>query len=344
MISVSDLEKRYGDLRAVSGVTFEIEAGEIVGLLGQNGAGKTTIMKILTGYLEPTRGTATIGGKDVIEERLAVQTQIGYLPENAPLYPEMLVQEYLLMMAELRGIPEYDRRRAVAEAVRSTGLEDRLVQSIGTLSKGFKQRVGLAQAIVHEPKVLILDEPTNGLDPVQILEIRELIQRLAEKTTILLSTHILQEIEAVCDRVIVLIDGHLSTDASLDELLASRVVRLSVAEGTEGVADALNALDDVVAVHEAGVEEGVARYRIGVTEGSRPAKAILAKARELGWEVDEVANERPSLESVFRQLMLDHVARVRGDGSAGEATASDYDPPEDDATEHVDATEEEASA
>ena len=314
MISVSHLEKRYGDLRAVSGVTFEIEAGEIVGLLGHNGAGKTTIMKILTGYLEPTQGTATVGGKDVIDDRIAVQTQIGYLPENAPLYPEMLVQEYLLMMAELRGIPEAQRVAAVLEAVEATGLEERLVQPIGTLSKGFKQRVGLAQAIVHKPKVLILDEPTNGLDPVQILEIRELIQRLAQDTTILLSTHILQEIEAVCDRVIVLIDGHLSTDSSLDALLTSRVVRLSVAAGTEGVADALKDLEDVVGVHEAGVEDGIAVYRAGVKEGTRPTKAILAKAEELGWEVEEVASERPSLEAVFRQLMLDHVAKVRGDG------------------------------
>lgn len=323
MISVSDLGKRYGDLHAVSDVSFEIQAGEIVGLLGHNGAGKTTIMKMLTGYIEPSEGRATVGDLDVTEDRLGVQAQIGYLPENAPLYPEMLVQEYLMMMAELRGIPEIDRRRRVADAVIATGLQARLVQPIGTLSKGFKQRVGIAQAILHKPKVLVLDEPTNGLDPVQILEIRELIQKLAEDTTILLSTHILQEIEAVCDRVIVLIDGELSTDAKLEDLLASDEVRLAVAAGTSGVMGRLNKEADVEGVRDLGSQDGFDRYEVRCKAGTRGSQLVMGVAKDAGWEVDEVANHRPSLESVFRRLMQEHVERVRKGkgGDSGEVAA-----------------------
>ena len=175
MIEVRDLEKRYGDVRAVKGLSFDVGRGEIVGLLGHNGAGKSTVMKMITGYIEPSGGSISVGGVDVLADRIGVQRQIGYLPESAPVYPEMLVQEYLLMMAELRDIPAAERNAAVIKAVRSTGLEDWLVRPIATLSKGYRQRVGLAQAILHEAEVLILDEPTSGLDPVQIVEIRALI-------------------------------------------------------------------------------------------------------------------------------------------------------------------------
>ena len=208
MISVRDVQKRYGKLTAVDNISFEVERGGIVGLLGHNGAGKTTIMKIMTGYLEPTRGTILVGGIDVVTDRLGVQKQIGYMPENAPLYREMLVQEYLMMMAELRGITKSNRTKSVVEAAEATGLIPRLVQPIGQLSKGYRQRVGLAAAILHKPDVLVLDEPTNGLDPVQIVEIRDLIRRLAETTTVIISTHILSEIEAVCNRVVILIDAN----------------------------------------------------------------------------------------------------------------------------------------
>ena len=312
MISVSNLEKRYGDLVAVSGVSFEVQAGEVVGLLGQNGAGKTTIMKILTGFLEPTQGSVTVGGIDVAQDRLGVQAQIGYLPENAPLYPEMLVQEYLLMMAELRGIPEGDRIARVSAAVHATGLEDRLVQPIGTLSKGYRQRVGLAQAILHRPKVLVLDEPTNGLDPVQIVEIRELIRKLAEDTTILLSTHIMQEIEAVCDRVIILIGGHLAQDHTLEEMLASDVVKVSVAEGDKDVVKTLEKVAGVARVELAGVDDGFQRFRVVCEAGKRPAPELVKAASKAGFTVGEVSPERPSLESVFRDLMAEHVSRVTG--------------------------------
>ena len=303
MISVKKLEKRYGPLRAVSNVSFEVARGEIVGLLGHNGAGKTTVMKIMTGFLQPTSGTITVGGVDVMTDRIGVQRQIGYLPESAPLYPEMLVQEYLLMMAELRAIPREARIAAISDAVYATGLQDRLVQSIGTLSKGYRQRVGLAGAILHKPDVLVLDEPTNGLDPVQILEIRALIRRLAQDTTIILSTHILSEIEAVCSRVVILIDGHLAADSQLDALLTRAEITLDVDPKTAQVAQTIGAVAGVTAV-QPGDDPG--RYRVHF-DGEAPTPAIIAAAAKAGWQVHGVARVQPSLETVFRDLMAAHV-------------------------------------
>lgn len=316
MIKVEDLEKRYGPNRAVAGVSFEVAQGEIVGLLGHNGAGKTTIMKILTGFLEPTAGTVEIEDLDVTQDRIEVQKLIGYLPENAPLYPEMLVQEYLMTMAELRGIPEQERLQAVSDAVWATGLEERLVSPISTLSKGYKQRVGLAQAILHKPKLLILDEPTNGLDPVQIVEIRGLIHRLAKTSTIILSTHILPEIEAVCDRVVVLIDGHLAEDSPLEKLLESDGVYVVVDKKTKDVEKALKAIDGVKAVHEVAHEDDDIRYRLTVEAGKDPISDVVAKAHDAGWALREITPDRPSLEKVFRQLMEEHVESVRGKEAA----------------------------
>lgn len=311
MISVKSLEKRYGTLRAVSNVSFEVARGEIVGLLGHNGAGKTTVMKIMTGFLQPTAGTVTVGGIDVMTDRIGVQRQIGYLPESAPLYPEMLVQEYLMMMAELRAIPSAKRRSAISDAVRATGLQERLVQSIGTLSKGYRQRVGLAGAILHKPDVLVLDEPTNGLDPVQILEIRTLIRRLAEDTTIILSTHILSEIEAVCSRVVILIDGDLAADAQLSELLTSTEIALDVASDTPKVEATLKAIAGVTAV-KPGATAG--HYRIHF-EGEPPTPAIVKAAADADWQVRGIAQSQPSLETVFRDLMAEHV-RARKESAA----------------------------
>ncbi|MCB9537740.1 MAG: ATP-binding cassette domain-containing protein [Myxococcales bacterium] len=308
MIAVKELEKRYGDVRAVSGVTFEVAAGEIVGLLGQNGAGKTTVMKVMTGFLEPTSGTVAVGGLDVRTDRIGVQKQIGYLPEHAPLYPEMLVQEYLLMMADLRGVPKSERAKRVAAAVKATGLEQRVTQPISQLSKGYRQRVGLAQAILHQPKVLVLDEPTNGLDPVQILEIRALIRELAKTTTVILSTHILSEIEAVCSRVVILIEGQKAADATLEEMLSSDVVRVAVADAKDA-AGALAEVEGVSDVRRAGEKDGYQRYTVKVAAGARPEPAIAKLAVEKGWTLGEVARATPSLESVFRELMAAHVAQ-----------------------------------
>ncbi len=314
MISVQNLEKRYGDLTAVSNLSFEVERGEIVGLLGHNGAGKTTVMKVMTGFLEPTKGTITVGGKDVRTDRIAVQRQIGYMPENAPLYPEMLVQEYLLMMAELRGIPAEERVAAVVDAVRATGLERRVTQPISELSKGYRQRVGLAQAIVHKPELLVLDEPTNGLDPVQILEIRALIRRLAASATVILSTHILSEIEAVCNRVVILINGELATNDTLESLQSSNDIRLvldGTATGAEEALAAVEGIDSVAAAEEKG---GRTIWRLRCAEGAEPVPAVLNAAREAGWSVHGVFRETPSLETVFRDLMASHAQRAQTEG------------------------------
>jgi len=204
VIDANNLSKAYGEVQALDDVSFRVAAGEIVGLLGPNGAGKTTAIKILTGYLHPDEGSVTIDGLDILTHTLEVQRRIGYLPENAPLYPELSVQKYLMLIADLRQIPPTDRLARLSEAVQATGLTDYLTRPIGQLSKGLRQRVGLAQAILHKPRLFFLDEPTVGLDPTQIVEIRRLIKRLAKHSTILFSTHILTEVEVLCDRVLIL--------------------------------------------------------------------------------------------------------------------------------------------
>ncbi|MEE9608320.1 MAG: ATP-binding cassette domain-containing protein [Myxococcota bacterium] len=224
MIEAKGLTKRYGDILAVDDVSFSVEKGEVVGFLGPNGAGKTTMMRILTGFLAPTDGTALIAGHDIFEESLEARRAIGYLPETLPLYPEMSVDSYLLYVATIKDVPRAKRREAVAHAAERCGLADVRSRVIGTLSKGYRQRVGIAQAIVHDPPVLILDEPTVGLDPLQIVEIRQLIAGLAAPArgeaqhTVILSTHILAEVEAICQRVILINEGRKAVDAPLSEL------------------------------------------------------------------------------------------------------------------------------
>jgi ABC-2 type transport system ATP-binding protein len=319
MIEIQNLTRRYGDLVAVNDVTVSVAGGEIVGLLGHNGAGKTTVMKILTGFLEPTSGTVRVGGVDVVADRRGVQRQIGYLPESAPLYPEMTVQDYLLMMADLRGVPADRQEAAVVTAARDTGLIERLTQRIGTLSKGYRQRVGIAQAILHSPDVLVLDEPTNGLDPLQIHAIRELVKRLGQKTTIVLSTHILQEIEAVCERVLVMIDGHLAADAPLHKLLASNRLIVSIAAGTTGVEAALQTLPGVSGVRALGPDAahpGFERFVVEHGGDPQPGPAVARVVRERGWSVAAIAPESRTLESVFEELQEQHIARHRKEASA----------------------------
>ncbi|MCB9663303.1 MAG: ATP-binding cassette domain-containing protein [Alphaproteobacteria bacterium] len=312
MIAIEKLTRRYGDLVAVRDVSTTIQRGEIVGLLGHNGAGKTTVMKILTGFLDATDGTVTVDGLDVATDRTEVQRRIGYLPENAPLYEEMLVQEYLLMMAELRGVPAPDLEARVAEAVVATGLGDRLLSPIGTLSKGLRQRVGIAQAIVHRPEVLVLDEPTNGLDPTQIQAIRELIRRLGERSTIILSTHILQEIEAVCDRVLVMIDGSLAADAPLAELRGARSIRLGLAPGATAVASTLAGVPGITSV--TAVTGQPDTWLLAFSGDEPPVPAVIAAATTAGWTITRVAPEQRTLEQVFADLQHRHVA-----GRGGEA-------------------------
>ncbi|MEQ1567042.1 MAG: ATP-binding cassette domain-containing protein [Myxococcota bacterium] len=309
MIRIENVTRKYGEITAVSNVSLTIERGEIVGLLGHNGAGKTTLMKMLTGGLEPTSGTMTVEGADVVKDRIRVQSQIGYLPENAPLYPELLVQEYLLMMAEFRGVPPEKRIEAVGVSVARAGLSKHLLRPIGHLSKGYRQRVGLAQAIVHDPSLLVLDEPTNGLDPVQIQSIRDLIKKLGRTSTIILSTHILQEVEAVCDRVVILIDGQLAADAPLKELLASNTLRLTL-DGEVDVRSALRGVSAVSGVRRLTSDvDGTSTWALDCAEGSRPTPQVLDLAHANAWKVLAIAPETRTLDGVFKQLQQDHIAR-----------------------------------
>ena len=304
MIDVTQLTKSYGDVLALRGVSFHVAAGEIVGLLGPNGAGKTTIMKILTGYLQPDDGEATIDGLDVLTHTLEVQARIGYLPENAPLYPELSVQSYLKMIADLRQIPMADQPARLSEAVYATGLADQLTRPIGELSKGYRQRVGLAQAILHRPRLLILDEPTIGLDPTQIVEIRRLIRRLARHSTILFSTHILPEVEALCDRAIILMNGRLRADARLSELAATSDAILVLQDGVNGVESVLQKMDGVRGVEPIAVMEGYPAYRVLGSAQVDLCPAVYELARQNAWPLRELRRDARTLETVFNELAV----------------------------------------
>ncbi|TNF90503.1 MAG: ABC transporter ATP-binding protein [Gammaproteobacteria bacterium] len=295
MIEADRLTRRYGDFLAVSNVSFSIEQGEIVGLLGHNGAGKTTIMKMLTGYLEPSSGVIRVDGLDLAENPQAVQQALGYLPENLPLYPEMSVADYLDYAAQLRGI---DTAGAVRRAIAATELEEKALDPIATLSRGFKQRVGVAQAILHEPKFLILDEPTNGLDPGQTEHMRSLIQRLAESATVILSTHIMQEVDAICDRAIILRGGSLVLDERLADLKESNELSLRSHESDKLGVD-LEALDCVVRARSLG-EGGWMVTVTGELDAAGDAIARMLVAQ--GHPLFELAPQRRNLESVFREV------------------------------------------
>jgi ABC-2 type transport system ATP-binding protein len=309
MIDVKNVTKSYGSIEALRGVSFDIAPGEIVGLLGPNGAGKTTTIKILTGSLQPDDGVVTVNELDVLEHTREVQAQIGYLPETAPLYRELTVQGYLRMMAELRDVPEEERRARISEAVYATGLAEHLTRPIGELSKGFRQRVGLAQAIVHKPRLLILDEPTIGLDPTQVVEVRRLIRRLSERSTVLLSTHILSEVEALCDRVIILINGRIRADAKLSELASTSDAILVLNEETPDVDRTLLGLGNVKGVESIEgtdgtvVRPGFPTYRVlGRDDGADLCPAIYDLARAHDWPVRELRQDVRTLESVFNEL------------------------------------------
>jgi ABC-2 type transport system ATP-binding protein len=304
MIDVTDLKKSYGPIEALRGVGFHIAEGEIVGLLGPNGAGKTTIMKILTGYLQPDEGTVQVGGLDVPTHTREVQAQLGYLPETAPLYPELSVQGYLKMMADLRQIPEEEQAAHLSQAVYAAGLQDHLTRPIGELSKGFRQRVGLAQAILHRPKLLILDEPTLGLDPTQIVEVRRLIRRLAKHSTVLFSTHILSEVEALCERVIILINGLVKADALLSELAATSDAVLVLGMAPAGVDRLLRELPDVRGVEPLRTPDGFPAYRVlgKRKDGQDLCPAIYDLARQQNWQLRELRRDVRTLETVFNEL------------------------------------------
>jgi ABC-2 type transport system ATP-binding protein len=303
VIEAKGLSKSYGDVKALCGVSFSVDKGEVIGLLGPNGAGKTTLMKILTGYLQADTGEAVVAGAEVGANPLAVQARLGYLPENAPLYRDMTVQEYLLMMAELRSIGPDRRGGLLRDAVEATGLGEYIDRPIGNLSKGYRQRVGLAQALLHRPELLILDEPTTGLDPTQIVEIRELIRTLAENATVVLSTHILPEVEMTCERVILIARGELRADAKLAELRADRAAVVAIDRAATGVEQVLRSVPGVDRV-DVGSEDGpYKRWRVTSATNDDLCPALFDAIRDRGWRVAELRSDTRTLESVFRELV-----------------------------------------
>ncbi|WP_097460237.1 ABC transporter ATP-binding protein [Mangrovitalea sediminis] len=275
MIKVEQLSRYYGSFAAVKDVSFSIQSGEIVGLLGHNGAGKTTIMKMLMGYLEPSAGEIFIQGQDLQEHSLDLRREMGYLPELPPTYPEMILCDYLEYAAQLHGVPKDKRTEAVRVAMEKTALLGKALQPIDTLSRGYRQRVGVAQAIVHNPAMLILDEPTNGLDPAQIQHMRELIRGLRRDATVILSTHIMQEVNAVCDRVLIIRNGELALDATMEELNRSKVLRL--------VSDVPDAELGLIVR-----SLGIARVRLEQRRGTRHEYLLFV---EEGKDAEQVAAE-----------------------------------------------------
>lgn len=305
MIQVESLTRNYGDLTAVDHVSFEIGQGEIVGLLGHNGAGKTTIMKMLTGYLEPTDGSIRIDGMDIATHRETVQRCIGYLPENDPLYPEMTVIDYLDYAASLHGVVETERAPRIRDAIDRTALTSRATATIGTLSRGYRQRVGVAQAILHKPGLLILDEPTNGLDPTQVQHMRDLIRTLAEHATVILSTHILQEVQAICDRVIIVRNGRKALDATLDDLRAGRRLLVAVDAVPEHALDVFGSLDSIESVEQLGTHGPGHRYALclaGRDELTDMAPVVASRIVERGLKLYSLQPESRDLETVFGEI------------------------------------------
>ena len=303
MIEAQNLTKTYGTVQALRGVSFSLQEGEIVGLLGPNGAGKTTTIKILTGYLQPDSGEVRIDGLDVLTQTREVQQRLGYLPESAPLYPELSIQRYLRMMADLREIPADEQTERISEAVYATNLSNHLTRPIGELSKGFRQRVGLAQAILHRPKLLILDEPTIGLDPTQILDIRRLIQRLARHSTILFSTHILSELEALCDRAIIVLNGEIRADARLSELASSADAILVLQDQVNELEREVGKLPGVRGLEPMRSQDGYPAYRILGNQQADLCPSIYDLARAKAWPVRELRRDAKTLENVFNNLV-----------------------------------------
>lgn len=297
-IVVEGLAKNYGEFWALNGISFEVEPGEIVGFLGPNGAGKTTTMKILTCFMAAARGSAKVAGLDVYDDSEKVRQKIGYLPENVPLYDDMMVYDYLKFIAEIRGVASDKRHAAVKRAIELTSLVPMAAKNIIELSKGYRQRVGLAQAIIHEPEVVILDEPTSGLDPNQILEIRDLIKEIGREKTVIFSTHILQEVAAVCDRIIVIDKGEIIADGTVEELgelVGEGPSLLVTAPVSSATRSQLAALPGVKSVAE---QNG--RYRLACSSTESARKALFEQASDL--KLTEVTEHESSLEETFRAL------------------------------------------
>jgi len=307
VIEAIGLFKKYGSVEAVRDVSFTVNQGEIVGLLGPNGAGKTTIMKILTCYLFPSGGTARVAGYDVFDSPLEVKKAVGYLPENAPLYNDLTVAEYLSFIADARGLAGAERKRRLATVLEECGLSGVMNKDIDELSKGFRQRTGIAQAMIHDPKILILDEPTSGLDPHQIIEIRELIKNLGREKTVILSTHILQEVEATCKRILILNEGGIAAQGTREEI--ERELRGEVLLDLRLRAAGLQTVEDLAAIQ--GVSKlisaengdgGTIIVRLSLVPGSGAEERVFDWAVAAGAKILSMVPRRLSLEDIFIKL------------------------------------------
>jgi ABC-2 type transport system ATP-binding protein len=300
MIRVNELTKDYGSRRALHGLTFEAQQGEIVGFLGPNGAGKTTTMRILTTYMPPTSGEATVAGYDIVSESIEVRRRVGYVPETVPLYTDMVVFDYLKFMADLRHLPDAEER--VGEALEMVGMVDRANGYIGNLSKGMRQRIGLAQALIHRPEVLILDEPTIGLDPGQVVEVRNLIRQIGKERTVLLSTHILSEAQQICDRVLIINKGSIVAEDTPENLQSRLVGTERVILRVRGEADELvGKIKTIKGVQNIQANpDGTLEFQFLPAQDVRPA--VARTVIELGYDLLEMRPIGMSLEEIFLEL------------------------------------------
>lgn len=310
MISVKNLTKYYGDFQALKGISFEIKSGEIVGILGPNGAGKSTTLRILTCYFNPTSGDAIIDGKSILDEENNVKKIIGYLPESAPLYNDMCVFDYLVYMADIQELERSKLNERLHYVVNVCGLKEVISKPIGELSKGYKQRVGLAGAIIHDPKILILDEPTNGLDPNQIVEIRELIKELGKEKTVLVSTHILSEVEATCSRAIIINKGNIIADDTPENLSLnfgnndkSSTIKISIKtnDNIESVKEKLLSVSDIYKVEIEDNFNNIKELTIS-SNSEEPRDEIYRFIKSTDWIIYEMTRVKENLETVFHTL------------------------------------------
>jgi ABC-2 type transport system ATP-binding protein len=306
MIEVNELTKRFARHEAVRGISFSVTKGEIVGFLGPNGAGKTTTLRMLTGYLPPTSGSARIAGFDIFRQSIEARKKIGYMPENVPLYEDMRVREYLKFRAQLKGLGNSDTRKRVGHVIDTCGLESVKRKMIKTLSKGYRQRVGLADALVHDPELLILDEPTNGLDPNQIRQIRQLIRQLADSHTVLVSTHILSEVEMTCGRVIIIDGGKIKAADTPQNLIgqmrAAGRVQVELQTDPEVAAGAISRLDRVKKVSPEALADGWTRFTVWVDSGTDARERIHNLVAQYGWPCRSLFRHESTLEDVFVEL------------------------------------------
>lgn len=326
MIEIHSLTKQFGEFVAVDNVSFNVARGEVLGFLGPNGAGKSTTMKMITGFLSPTRGTVSVCGHDVTKDPMAVKRSIGYLPEGAPLYPDMTPASFLKFIAETRGFTGSEAQAKILSVAQKVKIQDVLSQRIETLSKGFKRRVGLAQAILHDPDVLILDEPTDGLDPTQKSQVRALIREMAQDKVIILSTHILEEVEAVCSRAIIIARGKLLFDGTPAHLASQsahhNAVELTLANvDATTAARALGSLDGVREILANETSPGCTSYTLLPEEGENILARVGHLAFTQGWEVDHISLEQGRLDDVFRDITSGKLVPTNAPAIAGEVTA-----------------------